>query len=281
MIPRSIETATSIAAAAYCNRNGYISKLVPFGGKASPATVAGNIEHEYFEHYLKLAKLECTSMTKLISNKLHKQRKNRLYGFVENIIITSHPEFGELCRETLESLDYRIDIFFTNLINNAEDILRTHNYQIVKQLIFPWKIEEPFYNQELGISAKADLIYQTIGNSLVVVDIKSHKSLLPAFMHRDSHYAQMVIYSILAEAKFNLPCNDCKIFYSQDLTYENYTIPDSDKEQVINLRNQMRHYLENPIPPVLSDTEKFKCSFCYNKKSCDELVISMDGHAKL
>ena len=115
MIPRLTETATSIAAAEYCDRNGYIHKLVPFGGAASPATISGNIEHEYFEHYLKFANLESTSMTKLISNKLHNERKNKLYSFVEDIIVSSHPEYGELCRQTLESLDYRINIFFTNV----------------------------------------------------------------------------------------------------------------------------------------------------------------------
>ena len=80
---------------------------------------------------------------------------------------------------------------------------------------------------------------------------------------------------------FNIQSLKTSIIPQVSNTYENYTIPDSDKEQVINLRNQMRHYLENPIPPVLTDTEKFKCDFCYNKKSCDELVDSMEVHAKL
>ena len=276
MLIRATETATSIAGIAYCGRIPYCTLVEPFSGAKSPATVAGNIEHEYIEHYLKLADLESSTITKLNSRKLHDERKNKLYDYIEKLVIPSSPEYGDLCRDTLDSLSYRMDIFFHDLIRDSTSLLAEYDYDTVKKLIFPWKIEEKLYDHQHGIRSKADLIYRNIDSSLRVVDIKSHSSRVDALMYRDSHFMQLVTYAIAVAQKFRLACNDVSILYSQDMYYWKKTVTDPDRAHVIELRDQLRFRLLNPMPPLLTGTDKQKCKYCYHQKTCAKLSDYLD-----
>ena len=277
MKDKSRESATSIATAAYCARAAYIGKILPYGGKKSPNTTSGQIEHEYFEKYLEMMKMDSVSKTKLTSLALHEDRKFRVSEFIQNLIIQSHPEFAELARETLESLNYRSDIFFTDIITDATalyaDGLRTSE---VRELVFPWKIEHWFENLEYKIVARADLLYKARDGSLIVTDIKSHHSRIAALMHREDHHTQMAVYAILAEAEFNLPVNKCRIFYSQDMSYEDFYISNEEKAKTIELRNDLHAILDAPIPPLLEGPESFKCKYCYKQDVCSDIQKTIE-----
>lgn len=272
------ESATSIALAEYCPRAAYISKIAPFGGKKSPNTTAGQIEHEYFEKILEMAKMDSTSKEKLYSPQLHEDRKVRANEFIQNLVLQSHPEFCDLARDTLDSLDYRVDIFHNNLLAEADQLFQDgKSLRDVRELIFPQKIEYWFENLEYRIVARVDLVYKASDGTLVIVDIKSHHSRIAALMHRDEHEVQMAVYAILAEKEFGIPVNLCRIFYSQDLSYEDFPISNELKSKVINLRNDLQNILGAPIPPLLEGKEKFRCKYCYKQELCSDLARNTDS----
>ena len=95
-------------------------------------------------------------------------------------------------------------------------------------------------------------------------------------MHREEHKQQMICYAILAEWEFKIPVNKCRIFYSQDLTYEDFDIDDTDKAKLIEIRNQRKEVLATPIPPRLTGDYAYKCTHCFHSKFCEQVADSGD-----
>ena len=150
--------------------------------------------------------------------------------------------------------------------------------QQVCDLLFPWHIEYWFSNDKYRIHGKADFVYKgdTDGKSLVIVDVKSHYSRISGYMHREEHKQQMICYAILAEWEFKIPVNKCRIFYSQDLTYEDFAIDDTDKAKLIEIRNQRKELLATPIPPRLTDDDAYKCRHCFHSEFCEQVADNGD-----
>ena len=276
-----MESPTSLAAEAYCPRIPHLMQIKPpFTGEKSSTLVAGNIEHEFFEKYLELAKLDSTSKNNLFSSTLHQRRKLNVTKFIQNLALTNHPEFFEKWQETLKSLNFRIDGFFKILVDQAK--LHFADNLSLKQttsLLFPWKIEYWFENRKYQIHGKADFVMKAADGTLIIVDLKSHYSRIAAYMHQDEHRQQMITYAILAEWEFGIPVNKCRIFYSQDLSYEDFFISNEDKVEIIKKRNQRKIMLETSMPPRLTGADAYKCSHCYHSDFCTQISDNDDQTA--
>ena len=277
---RLIESPTSLAAGEYCQRIPYLMQIKPFGGEKSSAMMAGQIEHEYFEQYLKLWKIDATSKKNLFSLKLHQDRKSSVTKFIEKLARVNHPEFLETATKTLKSLNYRINGFFKILLDEAtRHFAENLTLKQTTNLLFPVHIEYWFDNHKYGIRGKADFVYNADpdGRSLIIVDIKSHFTRISGYMHQAEHRQQMIVYAVLAEWEFNIPVNLCRIFYSQDLTFEDFYISNTDKAEAIENRNRRKTMMEVPMAPRLTGDDAYKCEHCFHARFCEQVGNNGDS----
>ena len=269
---RDYQTPTRIASFQYCNRLGYINVMFPFsGGKKTEKTVVGLLHHDVFAKFAELTKLDWKNSDGLTEHELDtkKDRISIVTNFVRNISRVNYPEFMDSIDNELSSLRLKLSILDKNRVQKVLGLLHQGmKMSHAVDLVLPWKIEEWFNSLKYGIRGRADAIYKTVNDQLIVEDIKSHNSRLDAFMHLDEIKTQMATYAVLAEEAYGKPVNKSRIFYSQDLSTQTFEITEKDKLNVIKIKQKADKAHLSGLPPKLEGEEAIKCQFCYRRSFC-------------
>lgn len=262
---------TLIASYKYCPRLCYLNTVFPHGDKKSTGTVLGIFEHEVFGKHAELTRIDWLKENQIPKDEIFQkqQRIQKVLAYAENIAKEVYPEFIGDIHNTVENLQYRLgcisDMRFQFLSQILEEGM---SYEDAVNIILPWRVEQWFKSDKLGIRGRADAIYRMPDSTLLIEDIKSHNKRLDAFIHKDEIKTQLTAYAVLSDEMFNMPTPVARIFYSQDLSTEHFHISDEDKEDLIQIKNEAKNVLENGLPPKLSGEESIKCQFCYKRNLC-------------
>lgn len=264
-------TPTGIASYVYCPRLCYINKLFPYGGQKTENTMLGSFEHEVFAKHSELSRLDWENQNKFskYENDSNNSRIDKVFEFAIKISKENYPHFLDVLKNDLNTLRLRLSILDSTRIKQANELInKGMSFSEAIDLVLPWQIEQKFYSEKYRIKGRADSIYKTIDGGLLVEDIKSHKTRLNAFIHKDEHKAQLTTYAVLAEETYHRPVNNAQILYSQDLSTEKFEISEDDKFEIIGIKKESEKIIEQGLPPKLEGEEALKCQFCYKKEIC-------------
>ena len=264
-------TPTGIASFVYCPRLCYLNKVFPYSGKKTEYTVLGLFEHEVLAKHSELSKIDLSNVKRLTEKELdlNKERISRVLDFAMKICKENYPQFMDVLTNNLPSLKWRLSVLdeqrfkkLANMVNEGMPI------KDAVDVVLPWDIETWFVSSKYNIRGRADTIYKTFDDTLIVEDIKSHNKRLDAFIHRDEHKAQLTVYAVCAEEKYSMPVNQGQIFYSQDLSTNSFHISEDDKFNIIETKKEAQKIVESGIPPKLEGDKAIKCKFCYKRELC-------------
>ena len=264
-------TPTGIASFVYCPRLSYLNKVFPYSGKKTEHTVLGLFEHEVLAKHSELTKIDLSNAKRLTEKELdlNKDRISRVLDFAMKISKVNYPQFLDVLTNNLPSLKWRLSVLDEMRFKKLASMVNA-GMQIkdAVDVVLPWDIETWFSSSKYNIRGRADSIYKTMDNTLIVEDIKSHTKRLDAFIHRDEHKAQLTVYAVCAEEKYGLPTNQGQIFYSQDLSTNSFHISEDDKFNIIEIKKEAQRVTESEIPPKLEGDKAIKCKFCYKRELC-------------
>jgi len=267
-------TPTGIASFVYCPRLCYLNKVFPYSGKKTERTVLGLFEHDVLAKHSELSKIDLSNVKALTEKELdlNKDRISRVLNFAIKISKENYPQFLDVLTDNLPSLKLRLSFLdefrfkkLFSMVNAGMPIKEAVD------VVLPWDIETRFFSSKYNIRGRADAIYKTLDNTLIVEDIKSHDQRLDAFIHKDEHKAQLTVYAVCAEEKYRMPVNQGQIFYSQDLSIDSFHISEDDKFDIIETKKEAQKVTESEIPPKLEGDKAIKCKFCYKRKLCFSL----------
>ncbi len=264
-------TPTGIASFVYCPRLCYLNKVFPYSGKKTEQTILGLFEHDVLAKLSELSKIDFSNVNRLTEKELdlNKDRISRVLDFAMKISKENYPHFLDTLTNNLPSLRWRLSILdelrFKKLVSMVNAGMSIKD---AVDVVLPWDIETWFSSSKYNIRGRADSIYKTMDNTLIVEDIKSHTKRLDAFIHRDEHKAQLTVYAVCAEEKYGLPTNQGQIFYSQDLSTNSFHISEDDKFNIIEIKKEAQRVTESEIPPKLEGDKAIKCKFCYKRELC-------------
>lgn len=282
-VPR-YQTPTRIASFKYCERLGYINIMFPFsGGRKTEKTVIGLVHHDAFGKFHELTKLDLKNSVGIIEQELgiDKNVISIVMKFIRNISRVNYPEFMDAIDKELSYLKLRLLILKKRHNQKLLDLLQSGlSISEAVDLVLPWKIEVPLNSTKHQIRGRADAIYKTLDDQLIVEDIKSHNSRSDAFMHLDEIKTQMATYAVLAEEIYNKPVNKSRIFFSQDLSTQTFDITEEDKAEVIQIKQKADRVHLTGLPPKLEGDESIKCQFCYRRSFCFALEERTDDEIR-
>jgi len=264
-------TPTGIASFVYCPRLCYLNKIFPYGGKKTEYTVLGLFEHEVLAKHAELSKIDLLNAKKITEKELDlsKERITRVLDFAMKISKENYPQFLEILTYNLPSLKLRLSVLdelrFKKLVIMVNEGMPIRD---AVDIILPWHIETWFSSSKYNIRGRADSIYKTFDETLIVEDIKSHNRRLDAFIHRDEHKAQLTVYAVCAEEKYRMPVNQGRIFYSQDISTDSFNITEDDKYNIIETKKDAEKIVESALPPKLEGDDAIKCKHCYKRELC-------------
>ena len=261
-------TPTALANFRYCPRLFWYNQKMQFGGEASKNIAIGNFEHEVFEKYLELTKIDWLSTKNVNDENSLNERISRVFEFAIKLSKIRYPQFMDYLQDDLATLRYRLCELDRQKKNILDTLIKKGlTFDEAANTILPWKIETFLYSQKYNIKGRVDTIYKT-KNGLIVEDIKSHESRLDGFIHKIEHKTQLVVYAILAEQQFGIPVKNAQIFYSRDLYTESFKITSKDKNQVLAANLEARNTRSGDKPPKLEGEETVRCECCYKKDLC-------------
>ena len=261
-------TPTGLANFSYCRRLFWYNQRMQFGGETTMNIAMGNFEHEVFEKYLELTKIDWLSTKNVNDENSLNERISRVFEFAIKLSKIRYPQFMDYLQADLATLRYRLCELEKQKKTALDALLRKDlTFDEAVNTILPWKIETFLYSQKYDIKGRVDTIYKT-KNGLIVEDIKSHENRLDAFIHKIEHKTQLVVYAILAEQQFGIPVKNAQIFYSRDLYTESFKITNKDKNQVIAANLEARNIRSGDKPPKLDGEESVRCGCCYKRDLC-------------
>ena len=123
------------------------------------------------------------------------------------------------------------------------------------------------------IFGRVDCLYNALDGSIIPEDLKSHSSRFDSLIHQNEHKMQLCAYAVLIESEYKKPVHSARIFYTKDLTYENFNITKEDKKQVLKNKDKLQGLLNEGLPPVIDDP--LKCNYCYKQKLCQTTTDSI------
>jgi len=269
---KSYETPTSISSFEYCDRLGALNKLYPFGGSKTEATVIGNVEHSSFEEYYNLFRLDCLKYkSKIFKNeKYHEKRFEKVVEYIEGSSKIFYPSFYQHITDEIPSIKFRLNLHYHQKLQEIQKLIKSSKFKFEKavSIALPFAIEKKLaaYN----IVGRVDCVYKASDGSLIPEDLKSHSSRFDSLIHRDSHKIQLTAYAVLIEAEYKLPVNLARIFYTKDLSYENFDITKKDKIRVLKMKDKLQSILDKGLPPVIDDP--LHCNHCYKQTLCKKIA---------
>ena len=260
-------TPTKISSFRYCPRLFVLNNEVPYGQTSSQMAI-GSFEHEVFEKYLELTKIDWLSTRHVKNNSLN-ERISRIFEFASKLARQRYPQFMDKIQHDLVTLRYRLcELDKQKKVTLTTLLRKGYSFDDAINTILPWKIETSLYSKKYNILGRVDTIYRT-NKGLIVEDIKSHQNRLDAFIHKIEHKTQLTVYAIMAEEKFGIPVKSGQIFYSRDLYTETFKITNKDKNKVLNANLEARNLRESgEKPEKLQGENSVRCECCYKKKIC-------------
>ena len=271
---KAYETPSSIAGYGYCERLGALNKYFPFGGTKTVATVIGNLEHSSFQEYDKMYSLDC-NMDKLEilgNDQKHEIRLDKVIEYVLGHYSQQYPSFYQHVLDEIPSIKFRLGLHYRQKEDEFKKLLNSSDlgFDKIIPMVLPFAIEEKLSGY--GVFGRVDMLYRLPNGEIIPEDLKSHSERFDALIHQESHKTQLIAYAVLVEYQYKTPVSRARIFYTKDLTYENFKITKKDKINVLKMKDRLQAILNEGIPPVIDDP--LKCKHCYKKRFCKELADS-------
>ena len=275
------QTPSEISLAKYCERAGAISKLFPYGGFRSVATVLGNVEHAAFQEFynlFRIAALKDDIEILTTDDAPHKTRLNKVLEYVVSFYTGNYPTYHQHILDEIPSIRFRLDYHYQQKLDEIKGLIKKPKVSFTQAVsrTLPFEIEQSL--NAYNIHGRVDCIYHGPNDSkgnptLIAEDLKSHSSKFSCLIHKPSFKAQLTCYAILIEAIYKKRVHYGRIFYTKDCSYDVYKITNKDKIEILKVKDKLQAVLDNGLPPVIDD--QLKCDNCYKQNLCKK--ISEEG----
>lgn len=263
-------TPTDLANYTYCPRLFKLSKTFQERTAPSTYTVWGLFEHDAFRTTCNLLN---KTMWKDLSRDSLVATTHIDTGIGQSLALVqqNYPQFTVGIERHIPELRYRMNLWLREKIASAERIVAKYkSEQAAMAVVLPWKVEDKLASKELQIYGRTDALYND-GRALIPEDIKTHDGRFTTFIHHESHRAQLLCYSVMAEEKYGIPSKESRIFFSKDLSYSTFAVTQDDKAALkIKVQSARLELVDDKLPPKLTGSETIKCSCCYLRELCNK-----------
>ena len=236
------------------------------------ATVIGNVEHASFQEYYNLYRLDCRKYkTKIFkTSEYHEKRLEKVIEYIEQSFKIMYPSFYQHIIDEIPSIKWRLEKHHHQKLEEIQSLIKSSKFKFEKavSIALPFAIEKKL--SAYDIVGRVDCLYHAPDGSIIPEDLKSHSSRFDSLIHQESHKTQLCAYAVLIEAVYKKPVNAARIFYTKDLTYENFEITKNDKVQVLKMKDELQNILDRGLPPIIDDP--LKCQYCYKQNLCKKIA---------
>lgn len=271
--PDYLISGTSIVSAVFCRRKSVLNERFRGMDSGNKSMLIGSLVHQLFQDVVKdkitsRERLE-TLMRQLVS---HPRMLCEMYG----LSITEAAIYEEMSNYLPRILSWSQRYLGSGLVQIQDgDVPRKNQWQ--GNILEVNDIEENIWSPKFGVKGKVDLTVKarSRGSTKVVpLELKTGRSSFSA-----EHRGQVTLYSMMSADRRDDPQSGL-LLYLKDGAMEEVPAGEKEKKGLIQLRNEMIHYLTAqptivedssiPKPPHLPETISFEraCSRCAHLLTC-------------
>lgn len=267
-------SVTLLCSYLYCKRKLFLERVLKLVEPPKEVLVIGSIKHQTFEEINNVdEQIVCSIKNKEQADNL-RELYNKIYlKLLKSSIIKNNKSlrnFNILPKQLYEKLK----LLFLNQANvrtaHLQSFILKHNIfgkELWKKLTPKITSEYKIYSKNLELSGIIDQL-EVYKAGYVPVELKSGK--MPKEDVWPSHKIQVGAYAMLLEEKFNKNINEGFIYYIDHDEKRHVPINPFLKEEIIDLKNNVKLLLNSHELPNICDNEN-KCNVCGLKNECFNL----------